>query len=945
VTVEQWREVDELFARLSALGEDERAARLSLIADEEVRREVASLLAHACSGETVNPAIAALMASQSETVTISAQRFGPWRALRRLAKGGQGAVFEAVRDDGSSPQRVAIKIINWVVDTGLARARFRLERQILGALEHPHIARLLDGGQLEDGTPYLVMEFVEGLPLTAATAGWPIRRKLEIFEQVLAAVAFAHSHRIIHRDLKPANILVNQDGVPKLLDFGIAKLLDHEATRTLTGLESLTPQYASPEQVCGAEVTPATDVYSLGVVLYELLTGRRPYQVDSKSAATVRRIVCDTQPQPPGVSRELDSILMMALRKEPERRYRTVEEFADDIARAKDNLPIRARPDPWTYGTSRFVRRHRGALLTGSSLLLGLAAVVLTLTGVLHGPTPETPLNLHQLTASTGMDLWPSFSPDGQQIAYASNRAGRFDLYVRPIAPEGSDRRLIAGKAAGDGSAGEEMMEPAWSPDGRDIAAVSARGIFLIPLPGGPPRRLTESGNRPRWSPDGRSLVFTSGSMKPVTETLNLHPTTLMLAALDGSPPRPLTQPGSPPGSPDLANWLPDGRHIIFSSVTASGVRPWIIDIDTGALQPIDVPLFDARNPVLSPDGRRLYFAGSSAVPGLWRAGIDSTWKASAPEKVSPGLTRDLALSVDGSRLAVSVQSGVDGIWSVALNPAGLPAGPPRPLIVDRSVRNLSPSFSADGSTILYSSLREGGNYTVFAANPDGSGTHAIRIGSQADPEAQWIGNDLSLGYVLYSADKKRTYWLAPPSGAPARVNLKMDLDRVGRIRMSRDRLKVAVNITTSAGHHIGVENLRTGEIRDVTPLHRNITYPFWSPDSQWIAAEEQVADKSNLVVFPAAGGAVETLVDNFDEAWASDWAPDNDRVVFAGQRSGLWNVYWVSKSTHKIVQLTRFDSKSAFVRYPSWSPGKGQVVFERNELSANIYIADLLRR
>jgi serine/threonine-protein kinase len=937
VTVDQWREVEDLFAKLSAEDEAERAAHLSLISDEEVRREVASLLEHSGDGDTINPAVAAVMAEQAESITTAAHRFGPWRAVRRLGKGGQGAVFEGIRDDGSFQQRVAIKIINWAVDTGPARARFRLERQILAALEHPNIARLLDGGQLTDGTPYLVMEFVEGLPLTAATQGWSVARKLDLFQQVLAAVAFAHRNRIVHRDLKPDNILVTKAGVPKLLDFGIAKLLDHDATRTLTGLQALTPQYASPEQVCGGEITPATDVYSLAVVLYELLTGRRPYQVETTSRTVVQRIVCETEAQPPGISRELDSILLMAMRKEPERRYATVEEFGDDIARAIDNLPIRARPDTWTYRTSRFARRNRAALLTASSLTLALVAIILTLTGVLHGPIPEAPLDLRQLTASTGMDLWPSFSPDGQQVVFASNRAGRFDLYVRSIAPEGVDRRLDTG--------GEELMEPAWSPDGRSIAAVSSRGIFLVPAPGGTPRRLTESGNRPRWSPDGRSLVFTSGSMKPVTETLNLHPTELMLIALDGSPPRPLTHPGNPPGSPDLASWLPDARHITFSSVTASGVQPWVIDAVTGTLEHIEVPLRDARNPILSTDRRRLYFAGSSAVPGLWRAHIDSTWKASIPEKISPGLARDLELSADGSRLAASVQSGVDGIWTVALNPDGFAAGQPRPLIVDRSVRNLSPGFSADGSAILYSSLREGGNYTVFAARPDGSGTHAIRIGSQGDPEAQWIGSDLSLGYVLYSADKQRTYWIAPPFGPPSQVTLKMDLNRVGRIRMSRDQSKVAVNMTTPSGHHIAVENRSTGEIRDVTPLHRNITYPFWSPDGQWIAADEQVAQRSNLVIFPAAGGKVQTLVDNFDEAWPSDWAPDNDRIVFAGQRNGVWNIYWVSRATRKIVPLTHFDAQSAFVRYPSWSPLNNQVVFEHNELSANIYIADLRQK
>jgi serine/threonine protein kinase len=228
VTKEQWESVEAYFTAIHNVAPGERPAALASIADTEVRAEVASLLDHAAGGETVADAIGAA-ASQLEG-TASRERIGPYKLVRRFAQGGQGAVFEAVRDDPAFHQRVAIKLVKWESDTAMARDRFRQERQILAGLEHPHIARLLDGGETPDGVPYLVMEFVDGLPLTKAAAGWTQRRKLELFLKVADAVTFAHRNLIVHRDLKPANILVTREGTPKLLDFGIAKLLDSNDT-------------------------------------------------------------------------------------------------------------------------------------------------------------------------------------------------------------------------------------------------------------------------------------------------------------------------------------------------------------------------------------------------------------------------------------------------------------------------------------------------------------------------------------------------------------------------------------------------------------------------------------------------------------------------------------------------------------------------------------------
>jgi eukaryotic-like serine/threonine-protein kinase len=368
-----WVSVESHFDALRELPAQDRAARLGAIADDEVRREVGSLLEHAGKGNTVTSVVGA-MAAQIDAIRPREERIGPWRLVRRLGAGGQGAVFEAIRDDGNFEQRVAIKVVKWEIDTAFSRDRFRHERQILATLEHPHIARLLDGGETSDGAPYIVMELVDGEPIDQYAAGLDPRSKLRLFLKVCDAVAYAHRNLIIHRDLKPANILVTKDGVPKLLDFGIAKLLDPEATATQTALMALTPDYASPEQVLGQVVATPSDVYSLGAVLYKLLSGRKPYAVDAATPLTMAKTICEAEPSAPGLGDELDLIVLTALRKEPERRYDSARQLAEDIERYLDHRPLAARGDTTFYRARKYVRRHWVSLAAATVALAGVCS-------------------------------------------------------------------------------------------------------------------------------------------------------------------------------------------------------------------------------------------------------------------------------------------------------------------------------------------------------------------------------------------------------------------------------------------------------------------------------------------------------------------------------------------------------------------------------------------
>ncbi len=415
VDPERWQRLNRLVLEAAELGGEARDSYLRRACgeDSELLAEAAALLARdpSTGGELDRPLFEILTDGGGGFL---GQHIGPYRLVRELGRGGMGRVFLGERVDGEFDHRVAIKILKKGLDTEEIVRRFRRERQILANLDHPNFAKLLDGGTTEDSRPYFVMEYVEGPPLTRycdeATLG--IRARLELFCKVCSAVQAAHRSLVVHRDLKPSNILVNPKGEPKVLDFGIAKLLasqdDPTQTATLAGKRLMTPVYASPEQVLGEAITTASDVYSLGVLLYELLAGHRPYRLRNSSYEEICRAVCEQDPEKPStsvstvetvatargkqvlspesvsrsrdqrpkglrrrLSGDLDNIVLMALRKEPERRYSSVVALSEDIERHLEGRPVRARKDTFFYRASKLLqRRYRelGAL----GLVLGL---------------------------------------------------------------------------------------------------------------------------------------------------------------------------------------------------------------------------------------------------------------------------------------------------------------------------------------------------------------------------------------------------------------------------------------------------------------------------------------------------------------------------------------------------------------------------------------------
>lgn len=420
IGADRWRRLNELFHAALALDPGARSEYIAkaCAGDDALRLETAAMLS-AHERAAMNPeAIAgvALALDEQESPSLGGLRLGPYQLTDEIGRGGMGSVWSADRVDGEFVQHVAIKVIKRGMDTVQVLERFRAERQILASFDHPNIAQLIDGGTTQDGLPYFVMEYIEGRPIDqyADERHLSVHERLALFLKVCDAVSYAHQRLIVHRDIKPQNILVTSAGVPKLLDFGTAKALqeagDKQGAYTMAGFHALTPDYASPEQFEGQPTTTQTDVYSLGVVLYELLTGRSPYRPRTWSAWDVSASVLSADVERPSIAitlpphetstrprastgadrglvtaagsiarlrgqlrGDLDAIVLTALRKEPARRYASVEQFAGDIRRYLGGLPVRARPDAAWYRIGKFMRRNTATVTAAALLAVALA--------------------------------------------------------------------------------------------------------------------------------------------------------------------------------------------------------------------------------------------------------------------------------------------------------------------------------------------------------------------------------------------------------------------------------------------------------------------------------------------------------------------------------------------------------------------------------------------
>jgi non-specific serine/threonine protein kinase/serine/threonine-protein kinase len=562
-----WQQIEQILASVLELPEDQRSSRVDQLSsgNANLRSELVSLLAAHDRAGSFLEVETRVSSDSARSLSLASKQLGPYRLLEAIGHGGMGTVYRAERADGQFQKQVAVKVVPAAAHSPELLRRFTSEQQILATLEHPNIARLLDAGVSSDGVPYLVMEYVEGVRITdyCRERKLSIRERLRLFRTVCSTVHYAHQHLVVHRDIKPANILVTNEGIPKLLDFGIAKLLDpwmnpgEGSTQSI--FNPMTPDYASPEQVRGEALTTATDVYSLGMVLYELLTEERPYAISGKPLAEALRVICETQIEKPSAvlrrtgdrehasrtsvdfSYDIDAIVSKAVRKDAKDRYTSAREFHDDLGRYLSGLPVAAREGSFRYIATKFLLRHRLAVLGTVSLLLiatGGGAVVLWEAHVAHRERAKAEARFNQVRSLANSLMFdvhdsikdlPGAVPARKLIA---KRALEYlDALAREAAGDGSLQRELA---ASYERVGDVQDDPTMANLGDATGAIASYGkalairkALLDTHPGDAKLRLDLSGSY--WKLG--NILKANGSL---TESLTSLRSALVLAEQSG---------------------------------------------------------------------------------------------------------------------------------------------------------------------------------------------------------------------------------------------------------------------------------------------------------------------------------------------------------------------------------------------------------------------------
>jgi Tol biopolymer transport system component len=823
-------------------------------------------------------------------------RLGSYRLEAIAGYGGMGAVYRAYRDDDEYHQKVAIKLVRAAAESRYAQQRFRQERQILARLIHPNIACLLDGGSTPENVPYLVMEYIEGEPIT----DWCERRSLSvddrvrIFLPVCDGVEAANREMVIHRDLKPANILVTRDGVPKLLDFGIAKLLDTEGIDregidpafTATRSPMMTPEYAAPEQLGAGLVTAATDVYALGLVLYEVLTARKAQAMPDRTPHSMVRVICQTEPVRPAslnsqLTGDLDHIIRKAIRKEPERRYQSADDLGGDLRRYLAGLPVTARQDTIAYRSSKFLRRNRTAAKTGlvSAAIVCGAAVLTYWFG--RPPRPSRVLQVEQLTHDGRIDVVGRIVTDGSKLYFDEQTGARTTLYevsvdggipspvklsaelsnprVMDISPDHT--RLLLGAVLRDGD-----KERLWS----------------VPIAGGPARPAV---NIPAeyaiWSRDGSHLFLLRDRA-----VFRVNPDGTDLHKIVAVPPGSSGLRESPAPQPDVLRLTVFAKDMRSSSL-------WEVRLDGTGFRPI-LKSAEFRRDI--PD---IYYAGdwnSSGSYYLFRArqnGISNLWalnekhrfvqlSESRPVQIysTPMETRSFTPSLDGKRiyLAAAQERRESVRYDVGRRQF-------LPFLTDINAHHIS--LSDDQLRVAYTSIPEDALWTCGA---DGRGRVQLTVSTMRAFNPRW------------SPDGKFIAFDGTDGGRPTRIY-----------------------VVSSSG----------GTLREIGSLPNEVA-ASWSPDGNsllfgvWDASGK--TDTVGLYIADLKSGKVER-VPGSDNVFLSAWSPHARFIAAAARRTGIVLFDSLTKRWTQLVSSAAINSlfwshDGTYIYYQELTAGAGQPIW-----------------
>jgi len=887
VTPERWQRIKQLLLAAEEIdpGNRDGFLREACGSDEALRAEIESLIeadpgAMESGFSTTNLMRMAGISTAADPMI--GRRVGAYEIVRAIGQGGMAVVYLAVRADDAYRKEVAVKLVRSGLDNVEVLNRFRNERQTLASLDHPNIVRLIDGGSTTEGVPYLVMDHVEGVPIDeyCDTHRLSIEQRVRLFCSVCGAVQYAHQKLVVHRDLKPSNILVASEGVPKLLDFGISKVLTPDAfdlsqVVTQTGVRRMTPAYASPEQVRGSSVTPASDIYSLGVVLYELLTGHRPYRLKQQTPIELEHAICEQEPENPStavdrveteispdgttISRtpelvslpregepdklrrrlrgDLDNIVLMALQKEPSRRYASVEEFSCDLQGHLGHLPVRARRRTLAYRISKFAQRRKTEVVVG----IALASIVAVALFSYRRMPPVQPRieSFSQITDDArekiGADLYggiPSpYVADGSHLYFQEIVNGTLVLAQVPIS--GGEPVPIATPFNGavdllDYSAiRSEFLVFNWH------GTESELPLWAVPLGGGPVRRVGNFlATSAAWSPDGQQLLYTHGhelyvckadgsNSRRVVEVSGLpvlprlSPTgdvvrftqydpqgftsALWEVSMDGSNLRPLFSGWT--NSSCCGQWMANGKYFVFRATVGrldeiwmrqearrglSSMNPEPVQLTAGAID------FYALG--VSTDGRKLFSLGLQPRAELER--FDPQRSEFVP--YLKGISAQI--SIVGNHLAFTTKPGGQ-LWSSDLDGGQKLQLSFPPLVAE------FPSISPDGLRVAFMAAERTGVLHIYSVSIHGGKLQQLSGGRKAAAYPDW------------SPDGEKLVF----SGLPAFVS------------------------GNSGATPIEVVDLRTLGI-DPIPGSVGLICPRWSPDGRYLAAKS--ADSTRLMLY-----------------------------------------------------------------------------------------------
>jgi Tol biopolymer transport system component/predicted Ser/Thr protein kinase len=878
--------------------------------------------------------------------------------VERLGEGGMGAVYKAW--DQHLDRAVALKVLlpETVADPD-RRRRFVQEAKAASALNHPNIIHIYDIDEA-DGELFIAMEYVAGKTLDQAIArkGLPLPDALRYAAQVTDALAKAHAVGIVHRDLKPSNIMITEDRAVKVLDFGLAKLMERatgdgdatetagveDALRTQEGAIVGTAAYMSPEQAEGLAVDGRSDIFAFGAVLYEMVTGRRAFGGGTRMA-TLSAVMRD-EPQPASEVREnvpydLERIITRCLRKDPARRFQHMEDLRvalDEVREESESGKRSAMPDAAGMGGGgRRTRRWDWILAAGLMLVVGGGGLAWRYWRTLSRTGTVGNLEAVQVTTAPGLAIGASFSPDGKSIAFSSNRSGRFEIYVRPAGPAGGDQPIT--------SDGQQNTEPAWSPDGKWIAyhSVARHGIWVTPAAGGTVRQIAAFGSCPAWSPDGAQLVFRSNEPNSLAsfDWPGQGDSTIWAVGADGSQLRQITTPGSPRGQHADPSWSPDGRKVVFTTLlpAAAGFAGslWTIELGSGELKPVKPENVSSQaSPVFSPDGKGIYFVGVSREggPGVFYLPVAGDRPPVQLSRNRQAVPARIAVSRDGSRMAYTRLASVSQLWVTEGR-----SGDAKPLFQDAVERARQPVFSPDGKRMVFVVQREGGSLALWVMDADGSNPVAVLPDAENTASARWNVDGTA---VLSTTRRGATDWTGLRLGIAdgSRRVLFETNDPMLRVQITPDEREIVYD--TGRPRNVWKRPLAGGPARQLTFDREGAIFPFVSADGQWIVYEVQRGDHIQVAIMDANGGQQQVLTAEPGVHFPNSMAPDNRRIAYAAYEDGVWNLHSIDRSTHEQKQLTHYTAFGSFVRYPAWRPGTEQIVYEYAESKGNVDLMEL---